>query len=400
MMPILHEPPEASCGLMMPVRHGWRGWEEGAEGRAASLVAPGQLGPISRVFVWLISAFFTCAEGARRGEVGAVWERARRCSCGARHAEPRHDAGVSRLCLGRIPEASRRCLGMSRHVSACLGMSRRCLGDVSEGLERRDALHLNHVMLRHALRDADYQRDLGRDGLHDGALRTGRRHLPWGAAVWRERRRERRAAGEGRGWQPREGGGRRAGRCRPAGEGGRRGAHEEDCGIAVGLLLGLCHRSVEWQLKALRVHVCLRAALLGVRAADLSGAGWRSSGRRERWGLATHAERQPPHPRSIRHVGFAMRKRACVGGEKLGVARASRDASHIIGAVVDPPLDVEGARLTRDARTDDLCVGVDGRRRRLAGGIRLFNDVLVLGLGAEPSPRQLRSANGARRGSC
>mmetsp|Transcript_23747 Transcript_23747/g.70229 ORF Transcript_23747/g.70229 Transcript_23747/m.70229 type:complete len:424 (+) Transcript_23747:418-1689(+) len=151
--------------------------------------------------------------------------------------------------------------------------------------------YLDHVMLRHALRDADYQRDLGRDGLHDGALRTGRRH-------------------------------------------------EEDCGIAVGLLLGLCHRSVEWQLKALRVHVCLRAALLGVRAAD------------------------------------------------------------IIGAVVEPPLDVEGARLTRDARTDDLCVGVDGRRRRLAGGIRLFNDVLVLGLGAEPSPRQLRSANGARRGSC
>ena len=37
MMPILHEPPEASFGLMMPVRHGWRGWEEGAEGRAASL---------------------------------------------------------------------------------------------------------------------------------------------------------------------------------------------------------------------------------------------------------------------------------------------------------------------------------------------------------------------------
>ena len=396
MMPILHEPPAASCGLMMPVRHGWRGWEEGAEGRAAFLVARWRPGS------WARSAASSSGSSAlflpaQKGRDEARWGRSgkERGDAAAERGTLNHV--MTRGCLGCVSDVSRRLLG---DVSACLGGDSAVSRHVSEGLERRDALHLNHVMLRHALRDADYQRDLGRDGLHDGALRTGRRHLPWGAAVWRERRRERRAAGEGRGWQPREGGGRRAGRCRPAGEGGRRGAHEEDCGIAVGLLLGLCHRSVEWQLKALRVHVCLRAALLGVRAADLSGAGWRSSGRRERWGLATHAERQPPHPRSIRHVGFAMRKRACVGGEKLGVARASRDASHIIGAVVDPPLDVEGARLTRDARTDDLCVGVDGRRRRLAGGIRLFNDVLVLGLGAEPSPRQLRSANGARRGSC
>ena len=88
---------------------------------------------------------------------------------------------MTRGCLGCVSDVSRRLLGgVSRVTRRCLGMSRRCLGGVSEGLERRDALHLDHVMLRHALRDADYQRDLGLDGLHDGALRTGRRHLPWG----------------------------------------------------------------------------------------------------------------------------------------------------------------------------------------------------------------------------